>query len=373
METVMNVPSSFLRLPKRSAFTLVEILVTISIIGVMLALLMPAIQGARESARRSSCSSNISQIAKAFRDYEARNESLPGWRNKITGFSHHPTVPPAEAAVSWTVSLLPHVGKLDLYDWFTAYGQQGSENDEDVRSKVIDFYVCPAMALVIRRQSAGEAANSYAVNAGSGCEALQDDTQPLGDGVFFDGLGNQPDDRWYDSARPQYRGRGSSLALIGTGDGETSTVMLSERSGLNVPLDIVWGSAPRPPRPFQAASAGRHTILLPPGVTTKIEAGKRTINASPETLVLPDPQPAEYDSGDYFYRYPSSSHRGGAFMAFCDGHVQFVNETIAPWVYVQIMTSNSRLLSDEVKSWQRYQKPEGGYSKYTFSDADLRN
>src|SRR5439155_5143354 len=90
---------------RRSGFTLVELLVVIAIIGVLVALLLPAVQAAREAARRSQCSNNLKQLSLALHNYEGT----------------HNTLPPAgidSNQMSWTVLLLPFFEQQALYDQF---------------------------------------------------------------------------------------------------------------------------------------------------------------------------------------------------------------------------------------------------------------
>jgi prepilin-type N-terminal cleavage/methylation domain-containing protein/prepilin-type processing-associated H-X9-DG protein len=93
----------------RHGFTLVELLVVIAIIGILVALLLPAIQAAREAARRSQCQSNMHNIAIAALNYHDVNKKLP------PGFI--PTGPGTSIeSWSWSIFLLPYVEEQDLYD-----------------------------------------------------------------------------------------------------------------------------------------------------------------------------------------------------------------------------------------------------------------
>src|SRR5262245_13713930 len=98
----------------RRGFTLVELLVVIAIIGVLVALLLPAVQAAREAARRTSCSSNLRQIGLAMHNYHDTFKAFP-----IGALS---TLGPAQGANSangdwaWPTAILPFVEQKPLYD-----------------------------------------------------------------------------------------------------------------------------------------------------------------------------------------------------------------------------------------------------------------
>jgi len=97
-----------------TAFTLVELLVVIAIIGVLIALLLPAVQAAREAARRSQCNNNLKQIGLAALNYETAQKGLPpgGWGYKWTG---DPDMSGEGQPGGWLYSILPYLEGSNTY------------------------------------------------------------------------------------------------------------------------------------------------------------------------------------------------------------------------------------------------------------------
>lgn len=92
-----------------TAFTLVELLVVIAIIGVLVALLLPAVQAARESARRTQCSNNLKQIGLGLLNFETTRKSFPPGRSKPAGVS-------TKDPIAWSVFHLPYIEQQNLFD-----------------------------------------------------------------------------------------------------------------------------------------------------------------------------------------------------------------------------------------------------------------
>jgi prepilin-type N-terminal cleavage/methylation domain-containing protein/prepilin-type processing-associated H-X9-DG protein len=122
-------------------FTLVELLVVIAIIGVLVALLLPAIQAAREAARRVSCVNNITQLGIAVHNYEFHHEVLPSGVINPEGPIRNE---PIGQHVSWIVTILPYLEQTPMYRKFNIeLGAYAPENAE-VRGAPVESIRCPS-------------------------------------------------------------------------------------------------------------------------------------------------------------------------------------------------------------------------------------
>ena len=107
-------------------FSLIELLVVIAIIGLLIQMLLPAVQSAREAARNAGCKNNIRQLATAALSHESAHKHFPtgGWGTRWTGDPDRGTS--KRQPGGWCYNILPYIEQQDLYDW-------GAGEDEDVQ------------------------------------------------------------------------------------------------------------------------------------------------------------------------------------------------------------------------------------------------
>ena len=152
---------------RKRGFTLVELLVVIAIIGVLVALLLPAVQAAREAARRMSCSNKMKQIGLALHNYHDTHKVFPPdaiWAGPTPG--GNPKVLDQPRHFTWLTMILPFMEQTPLHDQidFTVLGFNQVINDQVLHQIQLPAYVCPSEAQTTSTHDWG--LSSYAGNAG---------------------------------------------------------------------------------------------------------------------------------------------------------------------------------------------------------------
>ena len=129
------------RARNRRGFTLVELLVVIAIIGILVALLLPAVQQAREAARRIQCANNLKQIGLAALNYESTEGEFPA------GSTSRGTDINGPYFSTWSVDLLPFIEEQalhDIWDPTKSFSDRRSVENQRLRESIVSGYSCPS-------------------------------------------------------------------------------------------------------------------------------------------------------------------------------------------------------------------------------------
>jgi prepilin-type N-terminal cleavage/methylation domain-containing protein len=170
--------------PRRRGFTLVELLVVIGVIGVLIGMLLPAVQQAREAARRAECKNNLKQIGLALHNYLAVNGAFP------PSFCIKPGTAIGTNNASWSIHgrLLPYLEQTTAYDRVNLAVPWDAQRDTGVPTLRIPTYLCPSEVHDrVRVDSSGEPKvypQNYGFNFGT-WQVYDPVTGRGGDGAFF--------------------------------------------------------------------------------------------------------------------------------------------------------------------------------------------
>ena len=312
----MSRHSKVIQSRSRHAFTLVELLVVIAIIGILIALLLPAVQAAREAARRMQCSNNLKQLALGVLNYEGANGTLP------VSWSQYRAVTPELQRIdwsgaSWMVGTMPFMELGQIYEQFTFEGYLNHPslaggmfhpNNRELINQQVNAFLCPSDGSEKIKKVAYWNNIELGVTNYSGVRGPHD----MGGGWG----GRAPYCSNYNSARSAglseclgcfWRWTAvSPVTLRSITDGTSATIMIGEV----LPEYSDWNA--------WALGAGTSMVTSAP------------LNYMPEVN--------EPYSGWPVQSTFRSSHPGGVQFAWCDGHVSFITDEVDTELYRDIST-----------------------------------
>jgi prepilin-type N-terminal cleavage/methylation domain-containing protein/prepilin-type processing-associated H-X9-DG protein len=310
----------------RRAFTLIELLVVIAIIAVLISLLLPAVQSAREAARRAQCTNNLKQIGLAVHNYISANDVFP-WGCYRQHYIGDPTGYPPTSGGSF-VALLPQMEQQQVYNAVNFMGNMFGVENFTVVGTSLSYLHCPSDPAIENRVDVGGGLimcySNYGGSAGTWFNLPRFNAdEAIAPGNFQQRINQQNGVIIYVGYEPNLYVGGKLYAnknrgpikLAAVTDGTSNTMMYSERAHgmLNKQDQICWNW-------WCSGNFGdtSFTTMFP------LNPFRKIIDAGPDSN--------NYNgSSDAFVGAASSFHPGGANFLFCDGSVKFLKESIDTW------------------------------------------
>ena len=324
-------------------FTLVELLVVITIIGILMSLLLPAVQSARESARKVQCSNNIRNLGLALNNYHTSFRIFPpssvwktGWSasKPILDLANLSKNPNSELAENWVILILPQLEQQNLLASFNLAKPTPDASNSTARGTQLSVMLCPTDTfnqktcdLSSHSMGDGWARGNYAANASLAY---------LGSGGPVDGAGTgtQPNSGgWVKRYNQGVMGANASLRIDDIHDGASNTILVGEiRAGVT-PLDTrgVWamsGSCPSAlwAHGYLVDAAGPNANLV--GADDSRNCTEVQTAVGGVTPLIRMGMSCWTGNGADWQQYARSMHSSGINVCFADSSVHFISDFI---------------------------------------------
>ena len=291
-------------------FTVIELLVTISIVAILIGLLLPAVQQVRESTRRTQCANHLKQIGLGLQNYHSTHRTFPsGYFSRIEASGND-----LGPGWGWATQLLPQLEQGSLYEQLNINLSIEAAANAKPRVTLVSTYICPTdviqnVVVVSKRDSLGNPLSVICDVAGAnytGCFGVSEPGVD-GEGIFY---------------------RNSKISTRDISDGTSHTLIVGERS--HHWGEVTWVGSVTDGNLFPLAGS--------PAVPFVQEASSFILSHTFE-----GPPNAPGNECNNF----SSLHPGGANVAFADGHVYFVSSSTDKLLFRHLSTrSGNELVGD---------------------------
>jgi prepilin-type N-terminal cleavage/methylation domain-containing protein len=295
---------------RNAGFTLIEILVVVAIIGILIAVMLPAIQQARESARKSQCANNLKQIGLGMHAYLLVHKAFPpGYKSAV-----QPDHDDGGPGWAWGSMIMPYIEEVALHDEIDYTKSLRSPETEKVRLTSVSLFICPSDDIfepiidipsksstrIICRMAAG----NYVGSAGTirpTCKLCRD----VFDGIF---------------------GRNRAIRPEELLDGLSKTLAVGERAS-RWSRPAIWGVLPN----------SKVIDNQKPGL---FAAGPAFVLGTTfhEGFNIETNDDMDHGTDGTFAESFGSLHSGGAFFLFCDAGVRFVYDDADPAIMNALST-----------------------------------
>jgi prepilin-type N-terminal cleavage/methylation domain-containing protein/prepilin-type processing-associated H-X9-DG protein len=324
----------------RGGFTLIELLVVIAIIGILIGLLLPAVQKVRDAAARTQCQNNLKQIGLALHNYHDSQGSFPP--GYIDGNPAGPNTPDMDVGPGWGWAsfLLPYLELQNVYNQIHFSVGVGLGNNAAICQLPLKIYQCPADPY---QQNFTVWPTSVVVAHGNylGCNGWEECFNNAGGGAqgqgsdgLSGGLGLSGDGLFY---------RNSHNRIANVTDGLSNTIFVGERCAAHSPSTwtgaVTGGRCPA----WMATQPWTPPYTPPPGPPyDNADYDEALVLAHCNATHLPSADNPIYDPDTFW-----SLHTGpGANFLFGDGSVHFLSSGINPYTYQYLATIAGGEVSD---------------------------
>lgn len=324
------------RRPLPTGFTLVELLVVIAIIGILIGMLLPAVQSVREAARRTACTNNLRQLGLALHNYESALGEFPASRLG-PDFSVNSSVTEQFGATSpfqsWTTTMLPYMEQAGIgsqYDFESPWFDDASSGNYDLIQNQLSIFQCPSVGERNRSD------NYHVVGAAAGDYGT---ISEVDDDLYIDILpgfteANHPRESQREGLLARFKGN----KIRDCFDGLSNTLFVAECAGQ--PECFIAGGRKMTPEDFANYEGGkianfRGQFVMNDGTGWADPNCSFKINGVQEIgLDQPGPKVINGINASEVYAF----HRGGANFNFGDGSTSFLTESVDTLTFVQLST-----------------------------------